>query len=201
MLNKASRSGRTKRGQSVIEFIFVVLAFLNLLVVTINATMAFAVQQYMSFATFMAARAYQASNLKPSDQAAAATAVLASYIFIHPGDAAQKVFRFDADGKGTAREVSWEIPSSDDSSLPKYGQMPPSPGRRIRVSFKVPIFQLPFGGLSQGFAWVDLTAESYLGREPTADECRSFFENFYNFYVPTGKDGGGGWVGMDDNNC
>jgi len=193
------RSKNSKSGQSVIEFIFVILAFLNLLVVTINATMAFAVQQYMSYATFMAARAYQASNLTSAEQASAAEAVLKSYIFIHQADVAEKVFRFDKDGKGTARAVEFEIPRSDASSLPKYGQMPPEPGRRIRVSFKIPIFQLPFGGLSQGFAWVDLSAESYLGREPTSDECHSFFQNFYDFYTPKGKEDG--WVGMDDNNC
>jgi hypothetical protein len=190
----------SRKGQSVVEFIFVVLAFLNLLVVTINATMAFAVQQYMSYAAFMAARAYQASNISPTEQNDAAKAVLSSYLFITPSDASEKVFRFHADSKGTARDVEWEIPDSG-GDLPKYGQMPPSPGRRIRIDFKVPLFQLPFGPSIKALnlIWVPLSAVSYLGRESTVEECRKFFEGFYNFY----RQGGGpdGWVGMDDNNC
>ena len=193
-----------KSGQSVIEFVFVILAFLNLLVVTINATMAFAVQQYMSYATFMAARAYQASNLTPQKQAEAARTVLESYIFNNAADLNAKVFRFhnDPNGKGTAREVTIEVP--DPSGTPgAYGQTPPSPGFRIKVDFKVPLFQLPFGPSVKALdlVWVSFSAVSYLGREPTVSECRSFFENFYNYYTPNGKDGKDGWVGMDDNNC
>jgi len=190
----------SRKGQSVVEFIFVVLAFLNLLVVTINATMAFAVQQYMSYAAFMAARAYQASHISPIEQNDAAKAVLSSYLFITPSDAAEKVFRFHADSKGTARDVEWQIPDSA-GDLPKYGQMPPEPGRRIRIDFKVPLFQLPFGPSIKALnlIWVPLSAVSYLGRESTVEECRSFFRGFYDFY----RQGGGpdGWVGMDDNNC
>jgi len=189
---------RSKSGQSVVEFILVILVFLNLLVVTINATMAFAVQQYMSYAAFMAARAYQASNLSPDLQAEAAATTLKSYVFITPTDEAEKVFRFNSDGTGTAREVIWEIPNAA-AGLPKYGQMPPEPGRRIQISFQVPLFRLPFGNIGKERAWIKLSAVSYLGREPTVEECRSFFNNFYNFYDRGG--GGSEWVGMDDNNC
>ncbi len=193
----------SRKGQSVVEFIFVLLAFLNLLVVTINATMAFAVQQYMSYAAFMAARAFQASNISPKEQEEAAKAVLNSYLFISPGDDNEKIFRFHKDGKGTARDVEWKVPDSL-GALPKYGQMPPKPGRHIKIDFKVPLFQLPFGPSIKALnlIWVPLSAVSYLGREPTVEECRKFFEGFYNFYRQDRPRGGpDGWVGMDDNNC
>jgi hypothetical protein len=191
-----------KSGQSVVEFIFVILAFLNLFVVTFNATMAFAVQQYVSYATFMAARAFQASNESPPIQRASAEAVLRGYLFMSPADADEEVFRFGGTGKGAARDIKWEIPDAN-ADLPAFGQMPPQPGRRIRVQFKVPLFQLPFGELSKDWAWVPLEAVSYLGRDPTIEECRKFFESFYNYYRRGGgaEAGPGGWVGMDDNNC
>jgi len=192
----------SRKGQSVVEFIFVILAFLNLLVVTINATMAFAVQQYMSYAAFMAARAFQASHLSPSDQKKAAEDVLSSYLFITPSDSSEEVFRFDAAAKGTARDVTWEVPDSA-GGLPKYGQMPPKPGRRILIEFKVPLFQLPFGPSIKALnlIWVPLSAVSYLGREPTVQECRKFFRGFYDYYKQGRGGGQDGWVGMDDNNC
>ncbi|MEO5668716.1 MAG: TadE family protein [Bdellovibrionota bacterium] len=189
----------SKRGQSVIEFILVIAVFLNLLVITINATMAFAVQQYMSYAAFMAARAYQASNLSPDGQAQAALTVLKSYVFIVDGDEGSKIFRFGKKEIATARNVGWELPDSSASGLPKYGQMPPDTGRRILITFEVPLFKLPFGQKSKALAWIPLQAVSYLGREPTVEECHSFFKNFYDYY----KHGGSGdeWLGMDDNNC
>jgi len=186
---------KSRRGQSVVEFVFVVIIFLNLLVVTFNAVMGFAVQQYISYATFMAARAYQASQATPELQADFAKATLDSYLYF--GGSSEGTFRFPGYNKVLARNITIAFPGTG-GNLPPYGQTQPKEGTKIEVNFKVPLFQMPLPGLTAELMWVPLKATSYLGREPTREECKIFFQNFYNYY----KRGGGDLsAGMYDNNC
>jgi hypothetical protein len=186
---------KSRSGQSVVEFIFVTIVFLNLLLVTFNAVMAFVVQQYMSYAVFMAARAYQASQEDPSAQDKAARDTLNSYLYF--GNAPAGVFKFPGYKKILATDVEAVFPAVG-SNLPQYGQTQPAETVKIEVRFKVPLFQLPVPGLTEDLIRVPLRAASYLGREPTREECKSFFQSFYNFYNKGGEDLS---PAMDDTNC
>jgi len=173
----------SKSGQGVVEFAFVSFIFLNLFFLTLNGILAFSVHQYISFATFMAARAYQASDSTPALQAANARATLEGYFAI-PGIK-----------KEMARVNRIEIPLAN--SPTRYGYGVPEPGAQIKVVFQVPLFQFPLGPASRDFGWIQMESVSFLGREPTVQECGTFFQTMWTFY------GGGGdtWKGMDDNNC
>lgn len=172
-----------KRGQGVVEFAFVSFIFLNLFFLTLNGILAFSVHQYISYATFMAARTYQASDVTAERQSRKARAVLDEY------------FKIPGIKKELARIRDIQVPSS--TNPPPYGYGPPSPGQQIKVVFEVPLFQFPLGAASKSFGWIELESISYLGREPSIQECNTFFRTFWGFY------GGGGskWKGMDDNNC
>ncbi len=180
-LSKKNRN--KKKGQGVIEFAFVSFIFLNLFLLTLNGILAFSVHQYISFATFMAARAYQASDSTVQDQSQNAQDTIKSY------------FNLPGIRKEMARIKSIEIP--DGSRPTKHGYKVPEPGAQIRVVFEVPLFQFPLGPASRDYGWITMESISYLGREPTVRECGTFFEAFWKYY------GGGGdtWKGMDDNNC
>ena len=188
-----NNKNKFKRGQSVVEFMFVILLFLNLLVVTFNAVMGFAVQQYVSYAAFMAARAFQAGQETPAMQLAYAERTLRNYLYF-PGST-DGILKFPGYDKVLASDIEIILPSGN---LPPYGQIQPIEGAKVEVRFKVPLFQLPFLGLTPDLVWVPLRAVSYLGREPTREECRQFFRSFFNFYNRGGPDI---WRGMFDNKC
>lgn len=177
-----------KRGQGVVEFALVSIIFLNMFLLTLNGVLAFTTQQYISYATFMAARAFQASHETfENGQRAAAQATLNKYLTLVYNDG----------GKELARITNVYIPNAV-KEVP-YGYKAPERASQIRVEFEVPLVQLPLGDLKQSFGYIKLEAVSYLGREPTVSECRNFFKAFYNHYGT----GGIGWSdkGMDDNNC
>lgn len=195
MCSLVNKSKNKRRGQSVVEFVFVIIIFLNLLVITFNAVMAFAVQQYISYATFMAARTYQASQENPTAQRDLANRTLESYLYFSkstPG-----IFNFPGYNKVLARDVEIILPP-DGPSRPPYGQVQPMEAAKFEVRFKVPLFQLPFPGIDKELVWVPLKATSYLGREPARSECRDFFQGFYNYYKRGGRDY---WEAMFDDNC
>jgi uncharacterized protein (UPF0333 family) len=186
-----------RRGQSMMEFSLVILIFLNLLVVTYNAVLAFGVQQYFSYAAFMAARALEASSEKPEGQTDRAKKVMARFI-------TGNQLLFGNSSRALATNIRFVIP--DATQIP-YGMKGPAGDREVKISFDVPLFELPFFSLSDLFPKLTLEAKSYLGREPTRKECRKFFNDFYQFFLPPSIPNRGergvidAWAGMDDNDC
>lgn len=180
---------RSKKGQGVVEFALVSIIFLNLFLLTLNGVLAFTVHQYISYATFMAARAFQASHETPQGSYQAAEETLAGY-FDMPGVA-----------KELARVTSQYIPPNPEN-VP-FGVRKPTEDMKIRVEFQVPLLPFQLGEMTEDFGWITLESVSYLGREPSVQECRSFFQNFYRFYKRGSGTGGVSWQdkGMDDNNC
>ena len=156
---KISRNG--KEGQSLVEFTFVILIFMAMLSLTFNAILAFCTQQYLSFAAFMAARAYQASNATMSQQRSHAERVLLSYLDVR----SPTILKFPSFNRILAKNIQYSIPE------PEEGVFIPLPTdeRRIRITFEVPFLEFPLGSLRSNFGTVQLQAESYLGREPTQD--------------------------------
>lgn len=178
----------TTQGQSVVEFALVSFVFIALLILTMNAILAFTVQQYLSFATFMAARAYQASARNPEAQETAAFRTLAEYIPGLPNQESQTGIGFPLNfpqfGKDLAYIFRTRIP---EASWGDYGVVPPTDDRSIRIEFRVPLMQLPLGeGLRERFGMIDMSAQSFLGREVTQEECRSFFQGFLRAFQLSG---------------
>ncbi len=175
-----------KKGQSTIEFIFVFFAFVFFLSMSYNAVISFAVYQYLSYANFMAARAYQPSRSGKIEQRNAAIKVMQVYV---PGitvGSQTTNFAFSAK-RPLARIRQWAVPEPDSPNLP------------FLLQFEVPFLTLPLGDdIKQTFGNLTLKTTVMLGREPSAEECRFFFAEFFNSM------GGGAphsAADMEDNGC
>jgi hypothetical protein len=152
----------------VIEFAVVSMIFVSMLFISYNAVMAFAFQQYVSHAVFMAARSYQAGHDMPARQAVSAELALANY-----------GLRVGPIKMGPVRAEILEVfvPPGDPSAVPTGSGMPADSGASIRVRFSMPLAALPLGdGDWDAVKRITLEASSFLGREPTAAECYSYFQ-------------------------
>lgn len=176
-----------KRGQSTIEFIFVFFAFIFFLSMSYNAVVSFAVYQYLSYANFMAARAYQASRATPEAQNQAARDVMRVYVpGIKPGSQ-NTPFAFSSK-RPLARIRRWEVPLPDPRvELPYI------------LEFDVPFLTLPLGEeIKQSFGTLRLKTTLMMGREPARSECRAFFVRFFG---AMGGSGPHSAEDMEDNGC
>lgn len=180
-----------QKGQSTIEFIFVFIAFIFFLSLSYNTVVSFAVYQYLSYATFMSARAYQASRDDPNAQLEAATRTMEIYVpDVKPGQGSTP-FRFSRRTLATIK--SFETPSVSQNS----GNVT----QPFRLKFEVPLITVPLGAdLKKEFGTITLSTESNLGREPTQKECEVFFQKFFSKFfkggIPLHT-----WEGMEDNGC
>jgi hypothetical protein len=183
--NRMSKKG----GQTLVEFALVSILFIFLLVITFNSIIAFSLQQYLAFATFMSARAYQAAGENSTEQVTAARAVLSQYIpglptsgdqFGSPGFAIQ--FPLFSKPLGFVRQIN--IPRGENG---KYGSEIPSGSRFIGISFVVPLAEVPLGEeVRTQLGFVSLQTQSFLGREVSSEECRAFFKGFLTKYILSG---------------
>lgn len=165
-----SRSSRNDRaGQSVIEFSIVSMIFVSMLFLSYNAVMAFAFQQYVAHAVFMAARAFQAGHVNPQTQKQAAQATLEAYL---PGLNTNKVRL----GTSSIRADILSVEVPDAINVPQGSGVPSDYGFRVRVVFEMPLVALPLGdGDWNAVKKIRLEASSFLGREPTQSDCMNYF--------------------------
>ena len=179
---------KVKAGQTVIEFALVSVIFIFMLVVTFNAILAFSMQQYLSYAAFMAARAYQASGTSPDQQRQAARKVLSRYIPDLPStdnfSGLGHPIKFKNFAKPLGFVVGIAIPEAQEGD---YGQAGPSSSKYIGISFRVPFAELPLGQeVRDRFGLITLETRSFLGREVSQNECRGFFRGFFGKFKPSG---------------
>ncbi len=204
---------RRRQGQTLIEFAFVSVLFIFMLVITFNAILAFVTHQYISYATFMAARAYQASADTPQRQVENAKEAFSQYIpglkaaQVNSGMSYPVLFDKFSPRKALARITGVSISSPTPMT---YGMRAES---EILVTFEVPFAQLPLGSaIGSQITFLKLTARSSLGREVTSAECQEYFRNRYQKVLdslkeaPGLKSGNAGyiqglWRNMEDNGC
>jgi hypothetical protein len=186
-----------KKGQTMIEFVFVLLLFIFMLSVTYNAVLAFSLHQYMAYAAFMSARAYQAGGQSPTTQVSQAQAALTRYIPglpYTPGTLHVELPEMRFGNKLVAKEIQVDFPSplKPEPGLPRDGDA--TPERGVIIRFKVPFAIVPIGqALNKTLSFFNMKVISYLGREVTVQECRQFFNS-----LP----GASGWASsLDDSGC
>ncbi len=159
------------------------LLFVFMVVLTVNAILAFSVQQYLSYAAFMAARAYQAAGSAPDDSKIAAQLTLASYIpGLPPAESVSGLgfpLKFKSFPRPLAFITQFSIPA------PRAGDYGASAtalrANPIQIKFRVPFAVIPIGEeIRRRFQFIEMSAQSYLGREVSTVECRAFFQGFLN---------------------
>ena len=181
-----------KKGQSTVEFIFVFIAFIFFLSLSYNAVVSFAIYQYLSYATFMTARAYQAGREDPNAQLEAAKRTMQIYVpNVSPG-AGSTPFGFSPK-RSLATITAFTTPTVNSSS--GEAKTP------FRLEFEVPLITVPLGqDLKRQFGTLKLSTQSNLGREPTQKECQDFFKSFFSKFF-RGGNSLHTWEGMEDNGC
>ena len=205
---KASRR-RRRRGQAVIEFAMVSVLFVAMLALTYNAILAFSIQQYISYATFMAARAFQASAATGDAQQQNAIDTFRS--FFPDMQNVDKTMNYDLVFPAFARRKVLAKITSVTLPVPNPTQVGVQAESTFAVSFRVPFAQIPLGDAFKEFTWLELEAKSSLGREVSAEECRSYFERRYKSILDSLRSAGAPLGGssevqqmhqnMEDNGC
>jgi hypothetical protein len=168
-------------GQSTIEFILTLILALGCLMFFFQITMIFSFGSYVHYATFMAARAYLSAGENQDDQVQRATYVITSMLKRSVGQSGAD--KFPKIGKGFG----------GDSGVPGLTLSPPSQFNKndmafswmqgARYTFKSRLFLISLTGFGKSAQQsvsntsaniITLTSESWLGRETSQDECRSF---------------------------
>jgi hypothetical protein len=208
---KKSFIKNSRSGQTVIEFALVSVIFIFMLVVTFNAILAFGTQQYLSYATFMAARAYQAGAKDETTASGAAANVLKRFI---PGiELPQSGGRADFGGEGypvvfatfgmrpiahIKRVLIPRVRTGDYASALGIDQdanalRPQDPTKEaslpkaVQIDFTVPFATLPLGAeVRARLGEIPMFAQSFLGRQVSREECQLFFRNFISKFQISG---------------
>jgi len=189
----------------MIEFSFVAVIFVGMLSLSFNAIMGFCVQQYVAYAVFMTARSYQGANSSLDANTSAARAAISGYFPGVSGSGTGMSVPLTLGSLRVANIISVFLPQAKKND---YG--PADENSKVRVVFEVPLVMVPFGpNMKKTFGKITLDAQSYLGREVSATECRGWFEAFMDAFAISGAGMSGKYQSyarkysgnMDDNGC
>jgi hypothetical protein len=138
----------------------------------------FVVSDYLEYATFMSARTYKSMFSSPAIQQRNAETVFNSY--------ANRV-------QGMARNFQLSFVPGDDRG---------EQGSGVTASYDIDLFYLPPLFIPEGFpgSTIRLRTETRLGRDPSFEDCKQFYEGFSS-RLGLGIEGTGYLSQMDDNGC
>lgn len=179
---------RSRRGQTLIEFTLVLVLFLGMFMLTVNAVIAFTVQQYFSFVTFMGARAYQAARTSPDLSRIRACDTFQRYILDLPscdGELAKHPVVFRGFSFPLARVERIDIPEAQQFKYGSGAVREGSGDNEIKIEFSVNLLQTPFFRFPGDLGRITISSNSFLGREVSRQECRSYFESILRALVVT----------------
>lgn len=176
-------------GQTTIEFILTFILLLSFLFFFLQLSMVMAFGNYVHYATFMAARAYLSSGIDTVDQTDRAKNVMVRMVKRSEGQSGTDKFPTIARGFGG----DGDVPGLALSAPGNYNQLNQDFSwlQGVRYTFRSKIFVLPLGGLGKAAAAVngnpnqsanllELTSESWLGREQTSSECQKSMAMAYD---------------------
>ena len=183
---------RKNAGQTFIEFLLTVFAYLTVAFMTVQVGLGFGVANYIHYATFMASRALLTGYPTRDLQESKAKSVLSK--MLKKGDGKD---RFDpiAKGTGNGSPPGFELVGSTGRS--KSGEPRKNKWEQgVVYRFNAKLYMLPLvPGAKRGKDnGVELESESFLGREPTIDECKAQLER-HKARAQSGND----W--LVDNGC
>ena len=166
---------REQQGQGTIEMVLTLFAFFTIFFMFVRLAMSFAVANYYQYVTYFAARAFLSGH--PTTDARKQAALTVAEKMLKPGGKE----RFAAMGQGTGdgdppglfigkspNVVSREDQKARDNNWEQG----------VTYKFKVKMYMLPMvAGAKRGKAnEVQLESQSWLGAEPTEQECRQVLE-------------------------
>lgn len=164
-----ARKRGTEVGQSTVEFALTLILLMGFVLFFVQLSLTLAYGNYVHYATFMAARAYLGASADEADQEQRARDVLSRML------KRQGVDRFPSiavgvGGEGGLKGAEIKRPARYSEGDPDYSWL-----QGVRYTFRSRLFVLPFGGGGIGSESransVNLSSESWLGREETWEEC------------------------------
>jgi hypothetical protein len=166
----------SQAGQATIEFVLTLVLLMGFTLFYVQSTLVFAWGNYVHYATFMSARAMLSSAPTEQEQHDRAWRVAQRTLKRSNGKD-----RFPSISQGFGGNVG-EGFSSHGSSIGRHPQFVAGDSdyswlEGVRYSFRSFLFKLPLGGSSSGSGspnQLELTSESWLGREPTEAECLDY---------------------------
>ena len=178
-LNKRLKKLSCESGQSTIEFALTLILLMAFMLFYFQLGLLMGLGNYIHYATFMSARAFLSAGVDSQDQIARAKDVL-SRMLLKPQSSAD---RFTSLAHGRKIDDCQESVGAGgcigQGSQFADGVRDSSWMQGVRYRFRGRLFIIPLAGLSaaakQGFTKetnsLELTSESWLGREPTYMDC------------------------------
>ncbi len=147
---------KNKRGQAAIEFVAISVVLFFFLLFFLSLSILLVVSDYIEYATFMAARTYKSGASRQVIQQRNAQIVFNAYF--------DKI-------QGIARRPNLDFVRTDQNNVRTEG---------ILASYDMDLFYLPpvFAGALTPPSRIRLNSEAHLGRDPSHEECRAFFNQF-----------------------
>ncbi len=207
-------------GQVIVEFIIVFSLIMTLIFLFVQMSWGIAFGHYAHYATYMASRAYLAAGLTQNDQYEAAGAVLSQSLKAGGGN---DLFPFLAPARaGGNRDTTGSEPvkgamvGTHPEAIGKENSRLYSWAEGVQYNFNLKMFLLPISGLiskngegksirppdgGKAIEWkgvIPFTSDSFLGREPSVDEC---FREMTRLSTTTGINRGDNNDFIEDNGC
>ena len=152
---------KSNEGQATVEFALTMVLLFAFILFYVQLSLIFAWGNYVHYATFMSARAFLSAGPSMQEQKSRAQDVIIQMLKEN-GAPGQDKLKIVAKGEGGNSEVlGLSIVSSWMNG--------------VRYTFKSRLFLIPFAGAGKGKDSANsltLTSESWLGREPTYEECQ-----------------------------
>jgi hypothetical protein len=185
---------RNESGQSTIEFALTLVLLLAFMLFYFQLGLLMGLGNYIHYATYMSARTYLSAGSDQVDQAARASAVL-NQMLSKPNSTQE---RFPSIARGVMID-GCQNPvggggggciGTGENNYDGKGERDLSWMQGVRYKFRGRLFIIPLAGLSaqsqQGFTQdtnsLVLTSESWLGREPTINECAGDMGNLKGIF-------------------
>jgi hypothetical protein len=162
----------SEAGQSTVEFALTLVLLMSIILFFLQLTLIFGYGNYVHYATFMSARAYLSSGPSKDDQVSRAKDVLNQMLTKGGAAGGPARWGFIGQGIGGTDPVGAEI---GDSQNPPFSATDRNLSwlQGVRYTFRSRLFILPMGRANAASSanMLTLTAESWLGREPSNSEC------------------------------
>ena len=178
----------------MVEFMISVIVIMFFLFLMLSLSILMVTSEYMEYAAFMAARTYRTGYSTASSQQTRGRAIAQRYV-----DNVSNLL--------SNNTANIEMIDGGDAGAPRLNNAIGDQGgglAGVRISYRIPIFYLPpvFAG-----TFIDpnitLTTETFLGRDPSAEECSNFFPQFLQRVGANlgGSDPSAVASQMEDNGC
>lgn len=160
---------RRTRGQSLIEFILTLLAFLTVLFMVVQVGLSFGIANYVHYATYMAARALLSGDETPRKQQDNAKFVLTSMLKREGGE---DRFKPVIHGSGSGDPIGVDLIGPSPRVNPNDARQT-TWEQGVVYRYKAKLYMMPLvRGAKRGVDnSVELESETWLGRDPSTQEC------------------------------